>query len=142
LGEYHAGLPNGMILVDAQGRRTGENPITGVMYDEIPGTSYIEVGTPPTNGAGELFTTNLPDGQYTLYVIGEETGPYWLDLEHSGQKYEHFSGTIQAGTMVAYVQNYSSANIASSTFSYEGISSSTASITTAPPNNLPPPPAP
>jgi hypothetical protein len=137
-GEYHVSLPDALILVDQQGRRTGKDPITGTIYNEIPGTSYIEIGTPSNNGAGELFTKNLPDGQYTLYVLGGKTGSYWLDLEHYGQKAQTFKGTIQAGSMIAYIQNYTSANVASSTFSYEENSSSTASITKAPPDNLPP----
>jgi hypothetical protein len=141
-GEYHVSLPDGIILVDSQGRRTGKDPITGTTYHEIPGTSYIEIGTPSTNGAGELFTTNLPDGQYTLYVIGVTTGSYWLDLEHYGQKSQSFNGTIQAGSMIAYVQNYNTANIASSTFSVLSTVSSTVSITSTPPNNLPSPSVP
>ncbi|HUC01276.1 MAG TPA: hypothetical protein VMA75_00005, partial [Candidatus Paceibacterota bacterium] len=39
-GQYDINLPNGLILVDSQGRRTGEDPITGTLYNEIPNTAY------------------------------------------------------------------------------------------------------
>ena len=139
-GEYHVNLPNGLMLVDSQGRRSGKDPATGTLYHEIPGTSYGVIGSPTTNGAGELFTTDLPNGQYTLYVLGGATTTYWLDASHYGQSDQIFRGTIQTGSMVAYTQNYDTANLASSTFSFASTVSSTASITSAPPNNLPPPP--
>jgi hypothetical protein len=136
-GEYHVNLPNALILVDSQGRRTGEDPITGTVYREIPGTNYGEVGSPSTNGAGELFTSNLPSGEYTLYVLGDQTGSYWLDASHYDQSGQIFRGTIQKGSMIAYVQNYNTDDIGSSTFIASSTSSSTASITSAPPDNLP-----
>ena len=141
-GEYHVNLPDALMLVDAQGRRTGEDPATGVVYSEIPGASYIVIGPGSGAGAGELFTSNLPDGHYTLYVLGGETGNYWLDATHYGQQAQHFSGPIESGSMVAYAQDYKVAGLASSTFSLAGTASSTGSITSAPPNNLPPPPVP
>ena len=92
------------MLVDLQGRRTGKDPTTGTLYHEIPGTSYDEVGSATTNGAGELFTSDLPNGQYALYVLGGQTGRYWLDASHYGQQDQTFRGTIQADSMVAYIQ--------------------------------------
>jgi hypothetical protein len=131
-----------LILVDSQGRRTGKNPLTGTLYHEIPGTSYSEVGSPSSGGAGELLTSDLPSGQYILYVLGGQTGTYWLDATHYAQEDQHFGGAIQAGFMIAYAQNYDAASIAGSTFSFQGTASSTASITSAPPDNLPPPAVP
>jgi hypothetical protein len=64
-----------------------------------------------------------------------------LDAANSEQT-QRFSGKIQAGTMIAYTQNYDSTNLTSSTFTFQSTASSTASITTATPNNLPPPPVP
>jgi|SRR5882724_697263 len=40
--EYSVNLPNGIMLVDSQGRRTGKDPAAGVKYHEIPGTAYGE----------------------------------------------------------------------------------------------------
>jgi hypothetical protein len=140
-GEYHVSGPDDLMLVDSQGRRTGRDPITGITYREIPNTNYSEAKS-PDHVVGELFTEDLANGQYTLYVLGGQTGPYWVDAGHYGQRSQHFRGNIQTGTMIAYVQNYDSANLASSTFSFQGTASSTASITSAAPNNLPPPPVP
>ena len=132
-GEYHVNLPNQLMLVDSQGRRTGEDPATGVVYREIPNTNYGDLGT-----AGELFTSNLPSGQYTLYVLGA-TSTYWLDTDLTGQRGEVFRGSITPGSMIAYTQDYDTANIASSIFSVSSTVSSAASVTTAPPNNWVPP---
>lgn len=141
-GEYHVNAPNALMLVDSQGRRTGKDPATGILYREIPGTSYGEESGTPGHRSGELFTSNLPDGQYTLYILGGQTGAYWLDASHYGQQDQTFRGNIQKGSMIAYTQNYDSANLTSSTFSFSSTASSTASITSVPPNNLPPPPVP
>ena len=56
---------------------------------------------------------------------------------HYGQQDQTFYGNIQSGSMIAYVQNYNSSTFASSMFTFESVSSFTASITSAPPNNLP-----
>jgi len=138
-GEYHVNAPNALILIDSQGRRTGKDPVTGTLYHEIPNTGYDEIADNPGHRSGELFTSDLPNGKYTLYVLGGQTGAYWLDASHYGQPDQTFGGNIQAGSMIAYLQNYDLAHIASSTFSYQISYSSTASITSAPPNNLPPP---
>jgi hypothetical protein len=136
--EYHVNAPNTLMLVDSQGRRTGENPVTGTLYHEIPGTSYSEEGMSPTNQIGDLIVQGVSDGQYALYVLGGKTGSYWVGI--AGSPSQTIYGNIDVGTMAAYTIGYSELNTASSGLpSFQGISSSTASITAAPPNNLPPP---
>lgn len=140
-GQYDINIPNSLMLIDSQGRRTGEDPNTGTSYHEIPNTAYGVDESTPNHPVGELTFSNLPAGQYTLYVLGGQTGRYTLDIANNhGQ--QPFEGTIQKGAMIAFAQNYDPSNLASSTFSVSSTSSSTASITTAPPNNLPPPPLP
>ena len=51
---YAINLPNALMLVDSQGRRTGKDPATGILYHEIPGTAYEEDSLSPHNGSGEL----------------------------------------------------------------------------------------
>ena len=126
------------MLVDSQGRRTGKDPNTGTLYREIPNTGYQEIASTPGHLAGELTFSNLPKGQYTLYVLGGKTGTYAVDIANN-QGQSPLEGTVQTGSMVAYTQNYDPTNLASSTFSFETNISSTASITSAPPNNLPRP---
>ena len=139
---YSINLPNALMLVDSQGRRTGKDPISGATYHEIPDTSYFEEGR-----SGQLYFFTPATGQYTLYVLGGQTGEYHLDsrVDDGGAKPpvpQLIYGTIQAGSMIAYVQNYDTSNLASSTLVVSSTFSSTASITSAPPNNLPPPPVP
>jgi hypothetical protein len=136
--EYHVNLPNGIILVDSRGRRTGKDPASGTIYREIPGTSYAEdCLSTNTNCAGELFTNNVPDGQYTFYVLGGVSGKYGLSAYNNRGLSRAFRGNIQRGTMIAYTQQYDAANFANSSPVFEGITSSTRSITSEPPDNLP-----
>ncbi len=135
--EYHVNAPNTLMLVDSQGRRTGKDPVTGIFYHEIPGTSYSEDGMSATNRIGDLIVQGISDGQYTLYVLGGKTGSYWVGMAGSSQT---ISGNIHLGSMAAYSLGYAKLITASSGVpSFQGISSSTASITTVPANNLPPP---
>jgi hypothetical protein len=139
--EYHINLPNALMLVDPQGRRTGEDPATGIVYREIPGATYGE-----DNKSGELFFSEPPDAQYALYILGGQTGTYhldaWIDNGKGQAPPQRISGNIQAGSMVKYLQNYSAINLSSSTFSFDQLVASTASILIAPPDNLPLPPPP
>ena len=140
--EYHVNLPNGVMLVDSQGRRTGKDPATGLAYHEIPGTEYGEDCLGETDCVGELITTDLPAGQYMFYVLGGSTGSFWLDTANNRGSSQNFSGHIQSGTMVSYTQNYSPAHFVSSSLSFQGAISSTASITSDPAHNIPLQPAP
>jgi hypothetical protein len=137
-GQYDVSPPNALMLVDSQGRRTGKDPNTGVFYREIPNTGYQEIASTPGHPVGELTFSNLPKGQYTLYVLGAQTGPYVVDIANN-QGQSPLKGTVQAGSMVAFAQHYDPTNLASSAFSFEANISSTASITSAPANNLPAP---
>lgn len=138
-GQYTINNPDALMLVDSEGRRTGKDPRTGIIYREIPNTGYQEIASTPGHLADELTFSNLPKGQYTLYVLGGQTGPYAVDIANN-QGQSALEGTVQDGSMVAYPQNYDPTNLASSTFSVSSTISSTASITTAPPNNWVPPP--
>jgi hypothetical protein len=137
-GEYHINLPNGLMLVDSQGRRTGKDPKTGNIFREIPDTNYLEdCMSKIQNCVGELFTENLPDGEYTFYVLASSTGKYGFSVFNNRGGNQGFKGDIEHGTMVAYIQNYRSANFTSSTLAFKSVVSSTVSITSVPPHNLP-----
>jgi hypothetical protein len=139
---YAINLPNALLIVDSQGRRTGKDPIAGISYHEIPDTSYSEEGN-----SGQLYFFAPPAGHYTLYVLGGQSGQYHLDawVDDGGSKPpvpQRISGDIQKGSAVVYSQNYDPSNIPSSSVSFQNNISSAASITSAPPQNLPPPPVP
>jgi hypothetical protein len=111
----------------------GRDPNTNTSYHEIPNTTYAE-----GKGSGRLSVSDLPNGKYTLYVLGNQVPDYWLTISTNYAESQELSGNIQAGTMAAYTQNYDVANLASSTFSYQGTVSSTVSITSALPQSFPP----
>jgi hypothetical protein len=93
-GEYIVNSPNALMLVDSQGRRTGKDPGTGTFYREIPSTSYGEEAVNPGHPNGELFTSDLPNGQYTLYVRGGKTGFYGLGIAINGRLTQNLSGNL------------------------------------------------
>jgi hypothetical protein len=140
--EIHINLPNTLMLVDSQGRRAGENPKTDTVFREIPGAS----GFGEDGKSGEMDFSYPLGTPFTLYVLAGQTGVYDLDLWMTNLGVQtppqRISGNIQAGSMIAYVPEYDSADPASSTIIFQSVVSSTASITTAPPDNLPPPPVP
>lgn len=140
---YAINLPNGLILVDSQRRRAGKDPATGISYREIPGASYSEDTISPGHGSGQLVLSNPAAGNYTLYILGKETGQYHLDtwIDDGGPKPpvpQRITGNIEVGSMISYTQDYDITHIASSTLVFGAVSSSTVSITSLPSRNLPP----
>jgi hypothetical protein len=132
--------PHGLILVDAQGRRTGEDPATGVIYTEIPGTTYDNSGARSVS----VDFSAPQNGTYRLYVIGGASGAYNLEstIFHGGPGVKYYAtGTIEEGQVISYIQNFDLNNPASTTLIYQG-PTSLINIISTPPNNLPPPPVP
>ena len=141
--EYHIDLPNGIMLIDSQGHRTGKDPATGMRYHEIPGTSYGEDCLTKNDCAGELFFSPPAQGEYTLYILGGDKGTFGLDAWDNQGPSQIIRGDIQPGSINVYSLNFTPATVASSSVvSFEEAMSSTVSITSAPPNNLPLPPVP
>lgn len=144
--EYHVNQPNDLMLVDSEGRRTGMNPVTSILYHEIPGTSYSARGSCNDGRcSGVLFFSQNSKDRYTLYVLGGQTGPFILDaqVDEPFVLRQTISGNLILGSMDIYSFNDNISNLTSSTIiSFQGSTSSMESITSAPPNNLPPPPVP
>jgi hypothetical protein len=114
---YSITAPDGLLLTDSSGRRTGEDPKTGVTYQEIPNTSYV-----PQPNEMQLTVNQPLEGQYTIQVIGKHTGQYslWLGLENGAQGNPvTYTGTIQQGQVITYTQNYDPSNLASSTLVFQ-----------------------
>jgi len=125
--EYHVNLPNALMLVDSQGRRTGKDPSAGVFYHEIPGTGYGE-----GEHSGQLGISG-PVGQYTLYILGGTTGSYWIGAWPP----QEVTGNIQASAMDVYTLDFSPTSTENPKLVFRNTASSTASITSTPPHNLP-----
>jgi len=112
--QYSIALPDGLLLTDASGRRTGEDPVTGAMYNEIPDASYVE-----QQHSWQLHFPQPVAGRYTIQIIGKHNGQYGLETDiFDGQNSlptPRYSGSIKIGQVITYAQNYDPNNLASST---------------------------
>ena len=79
--------PGDLLVTDGQGRRTGYDPATGTVYDEIPGAAYDSTAESdpedPTfvgHTTREFEFMRAPAGRYTVTVTGTGDGTYMLDM--------------------------------------------------------------
>jgi hypothetical protein len=111
---YSIALPDGLLLTDAGGRRTGEDPKTGVRYQEIPNSYYSQ-----ESHSWQLQISQLLTGRYTIQVIGKHNGRYSLGTNifdgSSNLATPMYTGSIHFGQVITYTQNYDPNNLASST---------------------------
>jgi hypothetical protein len=83
--------PAELVVTDPLGRRVGFDPRTGTSYDEVPGASYgvdsrIVTEDEEVFPGVETAWFNAPvDGDYTVQVIGTDTGSYVVDGEAYSQ---------------------------------------------------------
>jgi len=77
---FSAHSPVNILVVDDQGRRSGFDPATGTVINEIPGASYTGVGTEP-----QTVTVPFAVGTYVLNAYGLDSlmspEPYRLTVE-------------------------------------------------------------
>jgi uncharacterized protein YjdB len=82
-----------LLVVDAAGRRTGLDPSTGAILNEIPGSAYFDTSVddedtvdpghvfgPPTPVTHQVDIFNPLQGAYTVTLSGVQTGSYVLAL--------------------------------------------------------------
>jgi hypothetical protein len=86
--------PADILMVDGQGHRTGFDPSTGSVFNEIPGGSYTGIGTEP-----ETVTVPYVMGTYLLYAFGLDSltspEPFRLTVETA----DAHSNTLDAQEM-------------------------------------------
>lgn len=127
--------PLGVILVGPDGRRTGLDPVTGSLIDEIPGAQYIEdgawadpLGTIPSGDPAKMLAVRNPgDGTYRFQVTGTGSGdaPYQFLTVEGGVKttLADIGGAIAGGEQRKYEMKYSatgpSSTVAVSNFTPE-----------------------
>ena len=112
--EIHLGSPAELLLTDRQGRRTGYDPETGTIVDEIPGSAYVQAANvvtadtvDPQAPTGKLLTVTAPhDDLYTLSVIGTGSGPYHLSVDTGGGFTSSEISYTVATTTVGAVDDY------------------------------------
>lgn len=106
--------PAEFLIIDSLGRKLGKDPISGIVYNEIPGGVYFQEGisdgtleTPPSpHESKNIWIPEPVEGQYAVNVIGTDTGSYTLDsLTYDTQSQSH-SQTITNNTQTALVSEY------------------------------------
>lgn len=110
--------PAELLVTDPQGRKLGKDPITGILYDEIPGGSYGSEGignadseVPVTvHQTKNIWITQPEIGNYSIKVIGAGAGDYTLQsLIYDSQSEPHsqtFTGSIQSNLVIDYNANF------------------------------------
>jgi hypothetical protein len=111
--------PAELLITDPQGRRTGVDPRTGSIYDEIPGAFYSARSLDSDDGSAEtlppvkeLYLSAPLDGSYTIQVIGTGNGSYELEVltyDTAGDVSYNttVSEQIYAGSVDTYWMEYS-----------------------------------
>ena len=106
--------PAELFIVDPQGRRLGKDPVSNIVYNEIPGGSYgvdgisnADVEDPPSpHEVKNIWIPNPEVGQYITKVIGTGTGSYTLDSLAYDYLGDSHSQTLTAQTQSAFVDEY------------------------------------
>jgi hypothetical protein len=110
---YATNRPNALIVIDSAGRKTGKDPASGIVYQEIPGAKYSE-----EEHSAQVLYTEPPAGQFKINIIGAAVGRYLLQTDvFDGQNSLPIpvaSGTINIRQTITYVQNYDPNNLANS----------------------------
>lgn len=110
--------PAELLVTDPNGQRAGKDPVSGIVYDEIPGGSYFQEGLssdaletpPPPHEVKHLWISQPVIGQYNIKVVGTNSGSYVFDsLVYDAQEQSHtqtFSGNTQSGLVSEYILNF------------------------------------
>ena len=119
-----------LVISDPLNRRTGYDPTTQTVYNEIPGANYSlqSINTPSDPGftpetlvQEQYFSssTEVMDGGYQVKVFGLNSGSYYLDsrsFDSAGDfnDSQYKTGTIKAGQVITLNLMHSSQTISSS----------------------------
>jgi len=109
--------PVEFVVTDSLGRKSGYDPATGTVWDQIPNAVYYTRELGP-NGPGislhskELDIPSPLDGEYIVTVIGTGEGNYKLDVYASNWQgnveRQVFSGVASSGSRAEVSVDYSS----------------------------------
>ena len=112
------GSPAELLVTDPNSRRTGKDPVTGIVYNEIPDGSYFQEGlsndmvetSTPLKEVKHLWIPQPVSGQYSIKVMGTGSGGYSFDsLAYNAQgqsRTQTFSGNTQSGLVSEYNLNF------------------------------------
>ena len=109
--------PAELLITDPLGRRLGKDPITGIVYNEIPDSIYTEEGPivssdtplePDEMHESKVIYIPLPiDGEYAIQVIGTDSGTYALDFSTYNNIGESTDASFEAVTDTGVISDYS-----------------------------------
>lgn len=116
--------PAELLIIDPQGRKLGRDPITNLVYDEIPEAAYVYDGPIVTSDTDidpsqihETKEINIEaplDGQYQLQVVGTGAGSFGLELTsfdlQGNSKNQQFNSETIPGHVTPYVVSFDSTN--------------------------------
>jgi len=108
----YMGSPAEMLIIDPQGRKTGWDPVTGAIINEIPGSDYyLETFEDKENWL--LYVTQPMAGIYKIEVLGTGNGPFTVEMNtYDSKANKHtglFEGYVSADRTFLYQIDYSSA---------------------------------
>lgn len=108
--------PVEFVVTDRFGRKSGYDPTTGVIWDQIPNSQYVLEGlartgsTTPEHISKVLYINGPGDGNYDIKVFGVESGLYQVDTFATdwkgGVDYQVVSGVAAVGSTAAYIVEY------------------------------------
>ncbi|MFH0776435.1 MAG: hypothetical protein V1936_02380 [Patescibacteria group bacterium] len=123
--DFTIASPAELLVVDANGKRLGKDPISGVEYSEIEGGTYtsegignIETGTLSDHPLKSIWIPNPGDGKYQIKVIGTGNGDYTLYSAITDQSgniaTDAFQDTTQINLETDYELDYDPENVENS----------------------------
>jgi uncharacterized protein YycO len=110
------GSPADMLVIDAQGRRTGVDPETGEILDEIPEITYGRMDLPlvldfflPDQWESDFVAIPNLDETWEIQILGTKRGSYQLGAELVDWQHHHtqtFTRTTEAGQIDTFQLEY------------------------------------
>jgi hypothetical protein len=114
--ELYLASPAELLVTDALGRRSGRDPVTNTIYNEIPGalysledkisTSDIDLDPSTVHQTKVLSLPALVDGTYSVKVIGTGSGSYTLTSSMTNGVGSTTVETFNASTTLNAVTQY------------------------------------
>lgn len=105
--------PAELLITDPSGRKIGNDPITGISYQDIPGAVYYKEGISaaiddplPPHESKIVWIPDPVAGAYGIQVIGTDTGSYTLDFAAYDAEGALHQGALTGSTTKDRVTEY------------------------------------
>ncbi len=96
--------PGHLLLTDPEGRRTGLDPVTKNILNEIPNTYYTGPDVDPESII--VLYPSLEEDNWVLTVTGTATGEYTLNSELMSKTDLYYARTVQEQTTLGQTDSY------------------------------------